>query len=213
MLLIIAPPILPVVAEQDGVGIHVSGCEHQGVRQSASDGNAGSTCGLHRCGHANVDRRVGSVEDGDVPSVIVRDRIRFLVLDHVHRAPARSKRGLDAGGEDGFGVGLLAAYFGVEDAGEFGGDTAAAAGGAEGILRQNLGAVVCVGFGDLALEGISPVVGVWVASGSVGAIPRAGDAEPAVIGIPVVEPDVFVAEIGFLDSGIDCVSVYTTVGG
>lgn len=136
MLLIIATPILPVIAEQDRIGVHVSGCKHQGVRQSTLDGNARTTWCLHTGYIPDVDRRVGAVEDGDVPSIIILGRIGFLVLDHVHRAPAGRVRGLDAGVEDGVGVGLLAAGFGVEDACEFGGDAAAAAGGAVGVLGE-----------------------------------------------------------------------------
>lgn len=68
-----------------------------------------------------------------------------------------------------------------------------------------------MGFGDLALEGVAPVVGVGVAGGGVDAGPGAGDAETVVVGVPVEEPDVFVAEVGFGDSGISWISVYSRI--
>ncbi len=136
MLLIVAPPILPIIAEQDRIRVHIPRGEHQGVRQSTLDGNACSPWSLHTSDIPNVDRWVGTVEDGDVPSIIILGRIGFLVLDHVHRAPAGRVRGLDAGVKDGVGIGLLAACFGMEDAREFGGDAAAAAGGAVGVLGE-----------------------------------------------------------------------------
>lgn len=85
-----------------------------------------------------VDGRVHPVDDSDVEFVVVVAGVGFLVLDHLHGAPPGREVELYACLEDGLRVRGLAAGFGVEDAGEFWGDSTGALsdGAGDGHVRK-----------------------------------------------------------------------------
>lgn len=134
MLLIVATPMLPSVIEKYRIVVLLSRREHDIMWQSALDGYSRATRRLDIFHVANTDRWIGSVENGDTPSVIILGRIRFLILDHVHRAPPGRPFILDSCAENGIGVGCLTTRFWVENSSKFGTDGATTAGAAEPVI-------------------------------------------------------------------------------